>query len=50
VAVARLASQKTWAILSATVPWAVFALLGLVSWWLVRGAVIAARRSRVQTA
>jgi intracellular septation protein len=46
VAVANLVSQKTWAIYSATVPWAVFAPLGLVSWWLVRRAVIEARRSR----
>jgi intracellular septation protein len=50
VAVARLASQKTWAILSATVPWVVFTLLGFGSWWLVRRAVIAGRRSRAQAA
>ena len=50
VAVAHLASLKTWAILSATVPWVVLILLWLVSWWLVRGAVIAARRSRAQAA
>jgi len=50
VAVARLASQKTWAILSTTVPWVVLTLLGFVSWWLVRGAMIAARRSRAPVA
>ena len=46
VVVAYLASQKTWAILSATVPWVVFALLGLVSWWVVRRAVIAVYQRR----
>lgn len=50
VAVANLASQKTWAILSTTVPWVVFALIGFMSWWLVRRAVIAARRSAAQVA
>jgi intracellular septation protein A len=50
VVVANLVSLKTWAIYSATVPWPVFALLWLVSWWVVRGAVIAARRSSAQAA
>jgi intracellular septation protein len=50
VAVARLASQKTWAILSATVPWVVIALVGLVSWWLVRRSVIAVYKRRAQAA
>ena len=50
VVVAITASQKTWAILSATVPWIVVTLLWLVSWWVVRDAVIAARRSRAQAA
>jgi intracellular septation protein A len=45
LAVASLVSQKAWAIYSVTVPWAVFAPVGLVSWWLVRRAVTAARRS-----
>jgi intracellular septation protein len=50
VAVARLASQKTWAILASTVPWVVFGVLGLVSWWLVRRSVIAAYKQRAQAA
>jgi intracellular septation protein len=48
VVVARLASLKTWAILSATAPWAIIALVALVSWWLVRRAVIAAYKQRAQ--
>ena len=50
IVVANLVSLKTWAILSATVPWVVFAPVGLASWWVVRGAVIEARRSRAQAA
>jgi len=50
IAVANLASQKTWAILSTTGPWVVFVPIWGVSWWLVRGAVIAARRSRARAA
>lgn len=46
MAVAGLASQKTWAIYNGTVPWVVFSLLGLINWWLIRAAVIAARQAR----
>jgi intracellular septation protein A len=49
-AVASLASQKTWAIYNAAIPWIVFTLLALVSWRLMRTAAIAVRRSRAQAA
>lgn len=50
VAVAGLASQKTWAIYNATVPWVVFSLLALINWRLMRAAVIAVRQARAQAA
>lgn len=49
-AVAGLASQKTWAIFNASVPWVVFSLLALIVWRLMRAAAIKVRRARAQAA